>query len=475
VILLFGEVLLQYTTLMTINYYNKSKLFLVVFLSFFAANTFAQKSNGSIEADEVQPFATNDEFRTWSIALNTGGLSQYTVFLGSSDYKNFQTQIGYGLTLKKQLVPSFALQADVFGGKLQSKVSNMDPPNMPGPYTRFSTQINAAASLSANFSIVNINWRNSEAFVQPYATLGGGVINYKATTYDYSNVGTAQKIKSSLMVPIGLGIKLGLSRAISLDVGYQVNFVDADDLDGYQFNGNSDKFSYTKIGIEIMLGKSGRPRLASHNAIPAMRDEYVNGIASLQNKVEELQKKTDSIKTKNEILAKTVDKISKDSDGDGVADQFDKCPNTPRGTKVDGSGCPLPPSEIKYVYVTAEDKKVASEVVTTLEFDLMKSTIKPSSYPNLDKLATVLTSKNIKLKLDGYTDNTGADWRNLAISKSRAVAIKNYLVKKGANPANIEATGHGNENPIASNETLEGRRQNRRVVFTLINGVDNKK
>jgi OOP family OmpA-OmpF porin len=214
--------------------------------------------------------------------------------------------------------------------------------------------------------------------------------------------------------------------------------------------------------------------LAAHNASPAMRDEYEFDINSLKSQVNMLSKKTDSIKVKNEALASTIAKTTTDTDGDGVPDQYDKCPNTPSGVKVDGSGCPLPPAEIKYVYVTADDKKVVEDVITTLEFDLMKSTIRPTSYPNLDRLADVLKSKGIKLKLDGYTDNTGPDWRNIALSKNRALAIKNYLVKKGANGANIEAEGHGQENPVASNETLEGRKQNRRVEFTLQNGVEAK-
>jgi len=82
-------------------------------------------------------------------------------------------------------------------------------------------------------------------------------------------------------------------------------------------------------------------------------------------------------------------------------------------------------------------------------------------------VAQLLVEKNFGLKLAGYTDNRGTDAVNLKISKDRAAAIRTYLVRKGANASKIEATGYGKENPIADNNTEEGRQANRRVEFTL--------
>lgn len=162
--------------------------------------------------------------------------------------------------------------------------------------------------------------------------------------------------------------------------------------------------------------------------------------------------------------------LLKDSDGDGVADKLDKCPNTPAGTVVDGSGCPLKvpaPKVTERVIVTEADRKVVKDAISNLEFDLGKATIRAKSYATLNKVAALLVEKNFSLKLAGHTDITGSRELNLRLSKERAESVKAYLVSQGANASRIEATGYGPDQPIASNKTAEGRQQNRRVEFTL--------
>ena len=167
----------------------------------------------------------------------------------------------------------------------------------------------------------------------------------------------------------------------------------------------------------------------------------------------------------------TINNDLKDDDGDGVANKFDKCPGTPKDVQVDGSGCPIVVKNetkvIEKIIITEEDKKVVAEAISNLEFDLGKSTIRPSSFQSLDRVAALLIEKNFKLKLAGYTDNTGSLQTNMRLSKERAEAVKNYLVSKGVNSFNVEAFGFGPNNPIASNSTPEGRQLNRRVEFTL--------
>ncbi|HEY0177612.1 MAG TPA: OmpA family protein, partial [Pedobacter sp.] len=147
-----------------------------------------------------------------------------------------------------------------------------------------------------------------------------------------------------------------------------------------------------------------------------------------------------------------------------------KCPGTPANTVVDGAGCPLKvqrPQVTEKVIITESDRKVVSEAIRNLEFDLGKSTIKATSNSTLDRVAALLVEKNFSLKLAGHTDNTGSMALNLRLSKDRAEAVKAYLVSQGANPSRIEATGYGPNQPIATNKTAEGRQKNRRVEFTL--------
>ena len=71
------------------------------------------------------------------------------------------------------------------------------------------------------------------------------------------------------------------------------------------------------------------------------------------------------------------------------------------------------------------------------------------------------------LNVDGYTDNTGTEAANLAISAKRALAVKTYLVTKGIDPSRINANGYGQSNPVADNKTSAGRSKNRRVELKL--------
>lgn len=191
-------------------------------------------------------------------------------------------------------------------------------------------------------------------------------------------------------------------------------------------------------------------------------------------KYDELKAQIEASKNDEEVnmLKDKVSKLMSDADGDGVSDFYDKCPNTPSGTKVDGSGCPLPKMEVvkpvTYI-ISEEDKKVVNDAIKNLEFDLAKATIRSTSFESLDRVANLITTKNLSLKLAGHTDSQGSDGYNMKLSKDRAESVKAYLVSKGVNPSRIEATGYGETQPIDSNATEKGRQNNRRVEFTLFN------
>jgi OOP family OmpA-OmpF porin len=146
----------------------------------------------------------------------------------------------------------------------------------------------------------------------------------------------------------------------------------------------------------------------------------------------------------------------KDSDKDGVCDGCDKCPDTPAGVKVDKNGCPIP--------------EIVEKGRTTLEvlFDFDKSTIKGNYSKDIDALADVMKKyEDLNVTIEGHTDNlnrSGKPNYNKKLSQRRADAVKKYLVEKsGINAKRLTAIGFGEEKPIASNETEEGRQKNRRV------------
>ncbi len=146
-----------------------------------------------------------------------------------------------------------------------------------------------------------------------------------------------------------------------------------------------------------------------------------------------------------------------DTDNDGVPDPKDKCPTL--AGPASNQGCP----ELK-----AEDKAVLDLAMRNVQFETNSSKLLPSSLKILDQVAEVLTRyAGYKLKMDGYTDNVGNDFANQQLSESRAKSCFDYLSGKGINKSIMSYKGHGSTNPIADNKTSDGRRKNRRVVFTL--------
>ncbi|MDP9048849.1 MAG: OmpA family protein [Bacteroidota bacterium] len=443
---------------------------------------FAQTIDTShVSTDYVQPFSSNNAFRTWSIGVSAGVLTPNTPF-GSNNQLDFTSpngKLGYGAYIKNQITPTFGIQADFLGGKLSGDNAQ---PNASGlsPYNGFDTKIQYSASLSANITLGNITWHTNKSAIQPYITLGAGTMHYvPVLTYSNGTVANAKTDNSDgsineLFIPAGLGVKFNISPGVNLDLGYQVNFVYSDNIDGYVHGSTNDKFAYAHAGLEFAIGKRSKSQLAVHNPVSSMRTEY---LWENQDTRTRLQAQIDAEKAKNEQLRNDLNttnanlaKLTMDSDGDGVPDFFDKCPNTPAGTKVDGSGCPLPvtkPAENVKVYVTEEDRKVVKEAIRNLEFDFGKATLRPRSFPSLDRVAQLLIDKNFSLKLAGHTDNVGSANANMKLSKDPAESIKTYLVSKGASASRIEATGYGKTQPIASNKTAKGRQINRRVEFTL--------
>lgn len=104
-----------------------------------------------------------------------------------------------------------------------------------------------------------------------------------------------------------------------------------------------------------------------------------------------------------------------------------------------------------------------------ITFDSNESIVKSSFKPVLDSIAKVLVEYNkTMVNVAGYTDNTGSASLNKKLSGERADSVANYLIMKGVASTRINSAGYGSSNPIASNATVAGREQNRRVEISLI-------
>ena len=143
-----------------------------------------------------------------------------------------------------------------------------------------------------------------------------------------------------------------------------------------------------------------------------------------------------------------------DSDRDGVTDRDDACPGTARGVPVDNRGC-------------AVIEKVVLKGVT---FGAGSSVIKSEAFPTLRSVAAALNANpKLKVEIGGHSDSQGNDQKNQALSEKRAGSVKSFLIKEGVAADRITVKGYGEANPVDTNDTPEGRANNRRVEFKVLN------
>jgi OOP family OmpA-OmpF porin len=141
--------------------------------------------------------------------------------------------------------------------------------------------------------------------------------------------------------------------------------------------------------------------------------------------------------------------VPKDSDKDGILDENDKCPNTPAGFKVDASGC-----EVSYKL--------------KINFDTNKADIKAEYNDEIAKFVLFMNTFPVyKAEIDGHTDNVGDAAANKKLSAERAESVKARFVKEGVAADRMTTQGYGEEKPVASNDTAEGRDENRRIEVIL--------
>jgi outer membrane protein OmpA-like peptidoglycan-associated protein len=148
--------------------------------------------------------------------------------------------------------------------------------------------------------------------------------------------------------------------------------------------------------------------------------------------------------------------VQTDSDGDGVYDAEDKCAGTLEGLKVDASGCA----------VQTEAQSVVLKGVTFLP---SSATLTAEAKTVLDSAVAALSGQaDLKVELGGHTDSQGKDAANMALSQKRAESVRKYLIDKGIDGGRLTAKGYGETQPIADNNTLEGRKENRRVELKIV-------
>lgn len=450
------------------------------------------------------------ESNKFAIGLS-GGLNEYNGDLGSGLFKFKPINPLGALSLSTYVSPSFNLGVQGSFGKIGYSGSYLEP------FLDATQNIEFAGSKYDAFMFLEYKLNNGYILSKnskfaPFLTAGIGLAGY----VENNNDGKIQPFPMDLVTPVGAGLKFQFSDNLAVQYKYLYSFTNHDEHDLTRMVDKNDGFGQHLLGVVISLG--GKAKDTDGDGVSDKKDlcpETPAGVVVDANGC--------PVDTDGDGIADYQDECPAvaglkalngcpDADGDGVTDSKDLCPNTPAGVKVDAKGCPIdtdgdgvadyldkcptvvgvplfegcpdtdgdgvPDTKDKCPTIPGPkendgcpiDAKIMIDALEGVQFEFNSSIITVGSYPALDNAVKTM-NKNQEYKLDvaGHTDSTGDDAYNQWLSERRAASVAKYLTDKGINAERLKAAGFGETQPIADNETTEGRAKNRRVEFKVLN------
>ena len=273
--------------------------------------------------------------------------------------------------------------------------------------------------------------------IDPYVFAGVGVVR--------EEIGTAVAGNNPAL-EAGAGVVFEAFDDGFVRVGLSAQSVHNDDI-----RADQDKFVDLRFNIGLVLPFADAPAAPPPAPAPAkVVDSDGDGLADAQDKCPSTPAST------ADGCPPPAPVVQTDSDNDGVYDSQDQCAGTLEGLKVDAAGCA----------VQTEAQSVVLKGVTFLP---SSATLTPEAKTVLDaSVAALAGQKDLKVELGGHTDSQGKDAANMALSQKRAESARQYLIGRGIEAERLTAKGYGETQPIADNNTLEGRKENRRVELKII-------
>ncbi len=380
------------------------------------------------------------------------------------------------------------LNGNVYGGRFGINFN---------PHVGFETSIGRSNTSSPRAGVAdeaiwltqaNLVWNLSRSWFQPF--MAGGMGNQT------SLIAGQAPVDNKFNYDVGGGFKMWMSDHVALRGDVHAFWTNAD---GAQTGGSDDRYRdvVSTVGLTFGAGNTdGGPDDADMDGVPDSidrcsdtpygvsidafgcpvdsdkdgvadyRDQCANTPASVWvNEVgcptdEDRDGVSDGLdRCMSTPLGAMVDErgCPTDQDGDGVYDGLDSCNNTPRGAKVDSRGCE----------VVERVEPIAREVVlNNVNFASNSADILPASYATLDQVAASLVDNpEIRVEIHGHADAMGESSYNLSLTQRRAESVRAYMIAAGVSPERMRARGFGESQPVASNDSSEGRAMNRRVEF----------
>jgi OOP family OmpA-OmpF porin len=393
--------------------------------------------------------------------------------------------------------------SSVLANKQLAKFSEMSPGLGFSYFKGLRPRIDFAATLIGSFLDLPLENRtafgNDNFFLEGDASVNLKLLadNYVVTPYAIAGVGASKYLGYyGAFVPLGLGLKANILDEAAVFVNSQYRIPVTKETNNYHL-----VFSF---GIAGNIGTKKEEPVKTVEIPQAPKDTDGDGITDDKDQcptvpgvakyngcpVPDTDK--DGIDDEHDQCP-TVPGIAKyngcpipDTDKDGINDEEDKCPTVPGVARY--QGCPVPDTDNDGVN-DEEDKcptvpgtkenngcpVVKEEIVKRIEYAAQRiyfatgsAKLLPKSFKSLDDVTKILNEDaNLKLSIEGHTDNVGKTEYNQKLSEARAQSVKGYFLKKGISESRLTSQGFGETRPIADNKTASGRAKNRRVVMTV--------
>ena len=252
--------------------------------------------------------------------------------------------------------------------------------------------------------------------------------------------------------------KIDVLYGLDFDLGRFKPFV-VSGLGNSNIDGENDSIWDIGAGLRLPLNERWTWRTSIRNYYALGRDFEDQDFGIDTTLVYRLGGSRKSMASSNEPPREGVQEVVEvaDADRDGVPDANDLCSDTPRSYAVDKDGCPIAIEEVARV-----------ELLVNFDFD--RSEVKEKYLPEIERVARFMEQYPDRVvELEGHTDSRGTDAYNLGLSQRRAEAVMAELVGRfGISPSRVSAKGFGESQPIESNDSAQGRAENRRVITVVI-------
>lgn len=474
---------------------------------------FAQTNDSLSTNSSYSPGLRNQAYEgqyrlnTWSITLSPGR-TQFYGDLRQNDFRRGPKEDvtgGIGLSINKQLTHLFGVQTDVTVGQLSGSKQAI--------YNAyFKTPLFIQADLQGTVNLKSLlfgahklrRWKVDLHsgigmiwfYTNVYDLTTDQFIRYSNDRTNYSSrtagrwEGSGSTFTRELVIPVGLAVHYELTQRFDVGIDIVLNNVNTEKLDmtvgsevpGYNNNPSNvftfkkgesaqDKWGFTAVSVTYKLGK---------NAIKAGKDGKYDGDKGryhlrwtdprdlIKDPYNPTMNDADSIAKAN--MPRPVDpRLYTDTDNDGVADLFDKEPNTPQGSIVSGAGVAMNLDSAITSIMRSKFTPECDALFSNVEFDTDKATIRPASQETLRKVVDLLNLKTgCRIILVGHADARASYGYNVQLSKRRVDATKKFLVRAGlTDPSRVTLEYYGEYKPIAANTTASGLQSNRRVEIKI--------